>query len=54
MKNFVFYVNGRYEAVYSTSQKQAEKDMGLHCIAAFVFDTMAEDFAEMMNKTRCN
>ncbi len=49
MKAFVFYLNGSYEAVISTNQRQAEKDMDSKCIAAFVSAEDADRFAEMMN-----
>lgn len=50
MKNFVFVLNGRYEAVYSTNQKQAEKDMGTACVAAFSSTRDAELFCDLKNK----
>lgn len=49
MKAFVFLINGSYEAVISTNQRQAEKDMGDKCIAAFQTSALADKFAEMMN-----
>lgn len=37
MKHFVFKNScGDYELVYSQSLKQAEKDMGCKCVAAFI------------------
>lgn len=42
MKHFIFKINDRYEPVYSTSMKQAEKDMGSKCIAAFLTKEDAE------------
>ena len=49
MKAFVFLINGSYEAVISTNQRQAEKDIGDKCIAAFQTSALADKFAEMMN-----
>ena len=44
MKHFVFKsINGSdYELVFSTSMKQAEKDMGRKCVAAFMNKEDAE------------
>lgn len=45
MKNFVFKnSNGDYELVWSTSMKQAEKDMGSKCVAAFMNEEDAKAF----------
>lgn len=45
MKHFVFKNNnGDYELVYSPSMKQAEKDMGSKCVAAFIVKEDAEAF----------
>ena len=46
MKHFVFKSsNGSdYELVFSTSMKQAEKDMGSKCVAAFMSKEDAEAF----------
>ncbi len=49
MKAFVFLINGSYESVISTNQRQAEKDMCDKCIAAFASVALADKFAEMMN-----
>lgn len=49
MKAFVFLINGRYESVISTNQRQAEKDMQAKCVAAFQSVKLADKFAEMMN-----
>lgn len=49
MKAFVFLINGSYESVISTNQRQAEKDMCDKCIAAFTTVALADKFAEMMN-----
>lgn len=51
MKAFVFLINGRYETVISTNQRQAEKDMRDKCIAAFATTALADKFAEMMNNS---
>lgn len=51
MKAFVFLINGRYETVISTNQRQAEKDMGDKCIAAFATSVLADKFTEMMNNS---
>lgn len=52
MKAFVFLINGKYETVFSTNQRQAEKDMRDKCIAAFMTSELADKFAEMMNKSK--
>lgn len=52
MKAFVFLINGSYESVISTNQRQAEKDMHEKCIAAFMTVELADKFAEMMNKSK--
>ena len=46
MKHFVFKsINGSdYELVFSTSMKQAEKDMGRKCVAAFMNKEDSEAF----------
>lgn len=45
MKHFVFKNScGDYELVYSQSLKQAEKDMGCKCVAAFMNEKDAEAF----------
>ncbi len=52
MKAFVFLINGSCEAVISTNQRQAEKDIGDKCIAAFASVALADKFAEMMNSSK--
>lgn len=51
MKHFVFIIDGKYELVYSTNLRQAEKDMRMTCVAAFLSAHDATKFIEMMNKT---
>jgi hypothetical protein len=51
MKAFVFLINGSYESVISTNQRQAEKDMCDKCIAAFASVALADKFVEMMNNS---
>lgn len=50
MKSFIFIIDGKFEAVISTSQRQAEKDMGKKCIAAFYSLNEAERVAALMNR----
>ena len=51
MRHFVFLKkNGEYELVYSTSKKQAEKDMGDFCIAAFMYEEDAKMFVKLYNE----
>ena len=51
MKHIVFESsNGEYELVYSTSVKQAERDMGKKCVAAFMYKEDAEKFVHERNK----
>ena len=50
MKSFIFVIDGKFEAVISTSQRQAEKDMGKKCIAAFYSLNEAERVAALMNR----
>lgn len=49
MRHFVFKIDGKYELVYSTSLRQAEKDMCSTCIAAFISEKEAEIFVGLMN-----
>jgi hypothetical protein len=50
MKHFVFKnSNGDYELVYCESMKQADKDMGTKCVAAFMNENDAEAFVWSYN-----
>ena len=50
MRHFVFENgNGDYELVYSISMKQAEKDMGSKCVAAFMYHQDAMNFVNERN-----
>ena len=50
MRHFVFKnSNGDYELVYSSNIKQAEKDMGSKCVAAFMYEKDAVNFVHEYN-----
>ena len=50
MRHFVFEnANGDYELVFSSDMKQAEKDMGSKCVAAFMYEDDAEAFVQEYN-----
>jgi hypothetical protein len=51
MRHFVFKIENSsdYQLVFSTSMKQAEKDMGSKCVVAFIYKEDAEAFVEEYN-----
>ena len=50
MKHFIFYIDGEFQCVTSTSQRQAEKDMQAEAIAAFAKNGDAEYYCDIINE----